>query len=125
MKKSVVGVKRKLLSESFPDSKAAQDCNLVAHKKLAYKIKSVEELADLISGLSKERFQLLKLIKELNPGSIYQLASMAGKSQPYVQKEVRYLAELGLVSFKKQRADGRLKMVPVVAYSSLSIEISL
>lgn len=96
-----------------------------ANKKLAYKIKSVEDLADLLSGLSPERFLLLKTIKDLAPGSIYQLANMVGKSQPYVQKEMRYLEELGLVSFKKLKSDGRLKMVPVVSYSSLNIEISL
>ena len=97
----------------------------VKTKKLSYNIKSVEDLAELISGLSSERFQLLKTIKELSPGSIYQLATMVGKSQPYVQKEIRYLADLGLVTFKKDKSDGRLKMVPVVSYSSLSIEINL
>lgn len=94
-------------------------------KKLSYKIESVEDLADLISGLSSERFVLLKLIKESSPGSIYQLAQLAGKSQPYVQKEMRFLEDLGLVSFKKQISDGRVKMIPVVSYSSLNIEISL
>lgn len=94
-------------------------------KKLSYKIKSVEDLADLITGLSSERFLLLKTIRELNPQSIYQLATMVGKSQPYVQKEMRHLAELGLVTFKRSISDGRLKMIPVVAYSRLNIEISL
>ncbi len=95
------------------------------NKKLSYKIKSVEDLADLISGLSGERFLLLKIIKESSPGTIYQLALLAGKSQPYVQKEMRYLADLGLVSFKKQKSAGRIKMVPVVPYTSLNIEITL
>lgn len=94
-------------------------------KKLSYKVQSVEDLADLISGLSSERFLLLKTIRELNPQSIYQLAAMVGKSQPYVQKEMRYLADLGLVTFKKSMSDGRLKMIPIVAYSRLNIEISL
>lgn len=97
----------------------------VSNKKLSYKIKSVEDLADLIRGLSSERFLLLKTIKELSPQSIYQLATMVGKSQPYVQKEMRHLAELGLVTFKKSKSEGRLKMIPIVAYSSLNIEISL
>lgn len=99
--------------------------NEASNKKLVYKIKTVEDLAELLSGLASERFLLLKTIKDLSPGSIYQLANMVGKSQPYVQKEMRYLEELGLVSFKKHKSDGRLKMVPVISYSSLNIEISL
>ena len=94
-------------------------------KRLSYKIKTLEDLRDLLKGLSGERFLLLKAIKEQMPSSIYQLATMVNKSQPYVQKEMKYLEDLGLITLKKTKSDGRSKLVPTVLYSVLNIEITL
>lgn len=94
-------------------------------KKLSYKIKKMEDLRNLLKGLSSERFLILKAIKDQTPNSIYQLAGMINKSQPYVQKEIKYLEDLGLITLKKTKSDGRVKMVPTIQYSILNIEISL
>jgi predicted transcriptional regulator len=93
-------------------------------KKLSYKIKKMEDLRDLLKGLSGERFLLLKAIKDQAPNSIYQLATFVNKSQPYVQKEIKYLEDLGLITLRKSKSDGRTKMVPTISYSILNIEIS-
>ncbi|MES2803894.1 MAG: hypothetical protein V4654_15485 [Bdellovibrionota bacterium] len=92
-------------------------------KKMLVKVKKMQDFIDLFSGLSKQRLELLWQIKTLRPESVYELANTLQKSQPYIQKEVNFLAQKGLVALKKSKTDGRSRVKPEVNYQILSLEM--
>lgn len=87
------------------------------------KVKKMQDFVDLFAGLSKQRLELLCRIKELKPESVYELANALQKSQPYIQKEVNFLAEKGLVSLIKSKNAGRNRVKPEVNYKVLAFEM--
>lgn len=92
-------------------------------KKMLIKVKKMQDFIDLFAGLSKQRLELLWQIKALKPQSVYELASTLKKSQPYVQKEVNFLANKGLITLKKSKTDGRNRVKPEVNYQVLAFEM--
>ena len=92
-------------------------------KKMLIKVKKMQDFIDLFAGLSKQRLELLWKIKSLRPESVYELANTLKKSQPYIQKEVNFLAEKGLITIKKSKTDGRNRVKPEVNYQVLSFEM--
>ncbi len=87
------------------------------------KVKKMQDFIDLFAGLSKQRLELLCRIKELKPESVYELANALHKSQPYIQKEVNFLAEKGLVNLTKSKIAGRNRVKPEVNYKILALEM--
>lgn len=87
------------------------------------KVKKMQDFIDLFAGLSKQRLELLWQIKSLKPQSVYELANTLQKSQPYIQKEVGFLAKKGLVNLKKTKSDGRSRVKPEVNYQILALEM--
>ena len=87
------------------------------------KVKKMQDFIDLFAGLSKQRLELLCRIKELKPESVYELANALEKSQPYIQKEVNFLAEKGLVNLTKSKIAGRNRVKPEVNYKILALEM--
>ena len=87
------------------------------------KVKKMQDFVDLFAGLSKQRLELLWQIKSLRPQSVYELANTLQKSQPYIQKEVNFLAEKGLLTLKKTKTDGRNRVKPEVGYQVLTLEM--
>ncbi len=83
----------------------------------------MQDFIDLFAGLSKQRLELLWQIKSLKPESVYELANTLKKSQPYIQKEVGFLAQKGLVTLKKTKSDGRNRVKPEVNYQILALEM--
>ena len=92
-------------------------------KKMLIKVKKMQDFVDLFAGLSKQRLELLWQIKSLRPESVYELANALKKSQPYVQKEVNFLADKGLINLKKHKIDGRSRVKPEVNYQVLTLEM--
>lgn len=87
------------------------------------KVKSKKDFIDFFAGLSKQRLDLLCQIKALSPESVYELAAVLKKSQPYIQKEVNFLADKGLITLKKSKSSGRNRVKPEVNYQVLSLEM--
>ncbi len=87
------------------------------------KVKKMQDFIDLFAGLSKQRLELLWQIKSLRPQSVYELANALQKSQPYIQKEVNFLAEKGLVNLTKSKIAGRNRVKPEVNYNILALEM--
>lgn len=83
----------------------------------------MQDFIDLFAGLSKQRLKLLWQIKSLKPQSVYELANTLKKSQPYIQKEVNFLAAKGLVNLKKHKIEGRNRVKPEVNYQVLTLEM--
>lgn len=92
-------------------------------KKMVIKVRKKDDFIELFAGLSKQRLELLWQINTLKPQSVYELANSLKKSQPYIQKEVNFLADKGLLILKKAKSHGRSRVKPEVTYQILSFEV--
>ena len=57
--------------------------------------------------LSAERLRLIQMVQEKKPASVNQLATILGRAQSNVHKDVPYLAELGILELRKVGNEGR------------------
>ena len=74
--------------------------------------------------LTPKRLQLLRVIRQGRPDSVYQLARLVGRDFKNVHADVHTLASYGLVSLKKARA-GRRPSVPRVPFSTIEFRIAV
>lgn len=82
-------------------------------------------LETLRTILTPERVGLLKRIRREKPGSVYELAKLAGRDRKSVITDLRILKNLGLVTTSKREVDGRPHQVPHVSYSRLEIAVEV
>ena len=71
--------------------------------------------------LTTERLRLLKLIKEKSPKTIYELAKLAQRPYANVFRDVKKLAEMGLIDLSKENGSVR----PIGKYDELKISLPL
>ena len=74
--------------------------------------------------LTPKRLQLLRVIRQGRPDSIYQLARLVGRDFKNVHADVRALATYGLVSLKRART-GRRASIPRVPFSTIEFRIAV
>ncbi len=74
--------------------------------------------------LTEKRMELLHVIKEERPASVYALAKRLRRNLTNVTDDLGYLRELGLVELKTSRKD-RKKTVPTVNYDKINLEIAV
>ena len=72
-------------------------------------------------AMTPQRFLLLKMIREKQPGSISELAKMAGRDIKNVSEDVSALVALGLVELTQT---GRNK-APRVRFEKITLEIAV
>jgi len=65
------------------------------------------DLSWIAKVLSPERVRIIQAIRDKKPESIRQLAKILNRAQQNVQKDVRELAELGIIELKKRRKKGQ------------------
>ena len=94
-------------------------------KKLVIKTSRKKDFLALFSGLSKERLELLWAIRKHRPESIYELVAITRKKQPYLQKEVRFLEQKGLIRLRKYKENGRIKIKPELESQVLCFELDM
>src|SRR4030066_2038059 len=82
-----------------------------------------ESLDVMRKAITHERLKILKVIKEKHPASIYELAKMLNRNLKNVSDDVHYLSELGLIELEKGKSNGRKKIMPIVNYDKLLLEI--
>jgi predicted transcriptional regulator len=63
--------------------------------------------APLLSTLTSEALELLKLISERAPGNVQELATLSGRSQPNVSRSLQVLARHGLLKMVRQGREVR------------------
>ena len=95
-----------------------------ARKKIADESLSVGNFEDLARALTLKKRELLRIIKEKKPASIYELAKMANRSQENVFNDIKFLEELGLVEAVKE-TNGRERIKPYVNFDVLEVEIGI
>lgn len=81
-----------------------------------------ESLEAMRQVLTPKRLELLKLIRENRPNSIYELAKAADRDLKNVQDDVGLLSRIGLVTLSRPR-EARKRVVPRVEYDRLQVQI--
>lgn len=72
--------------------------------------------------LTPKRLELLHLIREKEPHSVYELAHLAKRDLKNVQTDVGLLSRIGLLSLNKTKT-ARENIVPRVDYDQLQLQI--
>ncbi len=92
-------------------------------KKKEKKDYDFESLAALRQLLSNEKARLLNVIKNHNPGSIYELAKKLGRDFKSVRDDVKLLERFGFIDLVAEKTGNRQKLRPVVTIDSLNITL--
>jgi predicted transcriptional regulator len=74
--------------------------------------------------LTEKRLELLHIIKEHEPDSIYELSKIVKRDIKNVNDDLLVLKDIGLVSVSKARK-GRERIVPRVNYDKIQLEIGV
>ena len=80
---------------------------------------SIESLAKVLSGRNRE---LLALIAREEPGSLTELAGLAGRNKSNLSRTLKTMSRYGLVELREGR---RGTVVPRVPYDRVSLDVSL
>ncbi len=74
--------------------------------------------------LTEKRLQLLHVIKEQEPNSVYILSKIVKRDIKNVNDDLQLLKDIGLVSITKTRK-GRERVIPRVNYDKIQLEIGV
>ena len=74
--------------------------------------------------LSPERLRLLQMITDERPNSITKLAELLKREQANVQRDVSYLASLGIIDLVKSKGPKNDIVEPQFNWSGFEIELS-
>jgi len=74
--------------------------------------------------LTEKRLQLLHVIKEQKPDSVYNLSKIVKRDIKNVNDDLHLLKDIGLVSITKARK-GRERVIPRVNYDKIQLEIGV
>lgn len=80
---------------------------------------SIESFAKVLSQRNRE---LLVLIARENPGSLTELAALAGRSKSNLSRTLKTMSRYGIVELEQGR---RGTLVPRVPYNQLRLDVSL
>ncbi|MBI3591876.1 MAG: MarR family transcriptional regulator [Nitrospirae bacterium] len=72
--------------------------------------------------LTNNRLLILKIIRERQPNSVYELAKMLNRDLKNVNQDLKLLAEVGLVTLEKIE-DDKKRVIPHVDYGKILLEI--
>ena len=75
--------------------------------------------------LTPKRIELLHVIKERLPRSLYELAKQTGRSFPSVLKDIEILKKHGLITIEKPKGYARNNFLPHVDYDAISLRIGV
>ena len=72
--------------------------------------------------LTNKRLQILKVIREQKPLSVYELAKILGRDLKNVNQDLKLLSDVGLVTLEKTETDKK-RVIPHVDYAKILLEI--
>lgn len=75
--------------------------------------------------LTPKRLELLHLIREKHPRSLYELAKFANRSFPSILRDVETLKKHGLITLVKSKKQLRTTYLPQVDYDAISLTIGV
>jgi predicted transcriptional regulator len=103
------------LDETLDDFETAflEVGSLKSKKRNGELVLGFETFSLLSKILTPERLRLLKTVRELGPNSMAELAKKLQRSQANVHKDVRFLADLGILSLQKSKGPKRAGKAPL------------
>lgn len=120
VKKIDIGIKG--LKESLKDFAEAWK-KLKAGKKVKKEEGIYFDSIDTMRAvLTNKRLQILKVIREQKPSSVYELAKILGRDLKNVNQDLKLLSDIGLVTLEKIETDKK-RVVPHVDYAKILLEI--
>ena len=123
MKVMEIGIKS--LREGFQEFKEAA---LAAQNRTPFKSRQGAYFTSLEVArnfLTPKRLELLHVIKQKCPTSLYELAKLAGRSLPSVMRDVNLLSRHGLIRLTAHAAAPRKKVHPEVLYDAINLWIGI
>ena len=78
-------------------------------------------LKEMRRVLTEKRLELLKVVKDKKPQSVYALAKMLERDLKNVLQDVEYLRELGIIDVE-ETGD---KKIPFVRFDKISFEVAI
>ena len=121
----VVEIGIKTLHDGMQEFKEAF---LAAQKRNPFKLKKEAYFTSLEGArnfLTPKRLELLHVVKQKNPTSLYELAKLAGRSFPSVVRDVNVLSRHGLIRLTPRAAAPRKKVHPEVLYDAINLWIGI
>lgn len=85
---------------------------------------SFENLEALRKVLTPKRLELLHIIKQDQPESVYELAGLVQRDAKNVTEDLHYLEELGIISLQHSH-DERERIKPLLETDRLQVEIAI
>lgn|SRR3989338_3837022 len=85
---------------------------------------SFDNLETLRRALTPKRLEILHIIKQRNPESIYELAHIVQRDAKNVTEDLHYLQELGIISLQHSH-DERERIKPFLESDTLQVEITI
>lgn len=85
---------------------------------------SFENIEALRKVLTEKRLELLHVIKEQNPDSIYELAQLVDRDINSVKDDIHVLEELGLISLEEIH-EARRRVRPLLEFDRIQVEIAV
>lgn len=80
-------------------------------------------LTELRHLLNNEKARILNTIKNTNPSSVYQLASILDRDFKSVWADLKLLQKFGFVEFKETKKGNRKSLKPEIVLDNLQINI--
>lgn len=123
MKVMTIGIKTK--QETMREFEAAFEA---ARNRLPFKRKTGVYFTSLEAArnfLTPKRLEIIHLIKEKKPHSLYELAKCLGRGFPSVLRDVEILSKHGLVTLNKERKSPRQVVHPQVSYDAINLWIGV
>ncbi|MAG08231.1 hypothetical protein CMO89_02060 [Candidatus Woesearchaeota archaeon] len=74
--------------------------------------------------LTPKRIQLLRIIRNQKPKSLYELAKLSGRKQESVFYDIKLLENSGFIEIEKIK-DVRIKTIPKIGYDEVDVRIPI
>lgn len=85
---------------------------------------SFENIEALRKVLTEKRLELLHVIKEQSPDSIYELAQLVDRDINSVKDDIHILEELGFISLEEIH-EARRRVRPLLEFDRIQVEIAV
>ena len=122
VKRVKIGIKS--LEDVLEDTKEAMKKLELGEKVKPEKGLYFESIEGFRKALTPRRLELLRLIREKQPGSIQELSRLAKRDIKSVATDIALLEDLGLIGMKRKKV-GRRESTPTVNYDKINLEIAV
>lgn len=122
IKRVKIGIKslKEVLSDFRDTAMAIEKGEKVKARRGIY----FENLHAFRRALTDRRLEMLHVIKEKHPSSVYELAKILDRNIKNVTMDVEYLKEIGLVEIKRSK-EKRERVIPEVNYDVIELQVAV